>query len=387
MISKEQYILLYEKFLQGQCTPEEIALLDAYQDEINLNGENVSAKEVDENAVQHRLWQRLQNHIDVASEPTLQKTSGYLWLKIAAVLLVVISFGLLLFNYTRVNKPQNQFGSVKGGAAQIKAGGNNAYLTLADGTVISLNGAGDGELANRSGIQITKAKDGMLVYKFVNTKGTKPATNEINTITTPRGGQYQVQLADGTKVWLNAETSIKFPVTFNTKHRDVELTGEAYFEVAKNKHQPFTVHANDTKVQVLGTHFNVSAYDRDAVSTTLLEGSVRLVKQNATAMLKPGQNGTTEQNRQDINVQKADIEQDIAWKNGYIIFNDADIKTVMKQAARWYNVDVEYQGSLSDQRYNGKISKYKDITELLTNMELTGTVHFKIEGRRIIVMK
>jgi transmembrane sensor len=387
MISKEQYVLLYEKYLQGQCTPEEMALLDTYEDEITLNGQTKTTDKLDEEAIQYRIWQRLQNHLDVVPEPETQKSSAYLWLKIAAVLVVAVSFALMIVKYTQVNKRDNQFSNVKGDRPKITAGGHNAYLTLADGTVISLNNAVNGELAKRSGIQITKAKDGMLVYKFINKVGSKVAGNDINTITTPRGGQYQVQLADGTKVWLNAETSIKFPVTFNTKHRDVELTGEAYFEVAKNKHQPFTVHANDTRVQVIGTHFNVSAYDRDAVSTTLLEGSVRLVSQNATAMLKPGQNGTTEQNKQAINVQKADIEQDMAWKNGYIIFNDADIKTVMKQASRWYNVDVEYQGNLSDQRYNGKISKYKDIAELLTNMELTGTVHFKIQGRRITVMK
>lgn len=386
MISKKQYVLLYEKYLRGQCTPEEFALLDAFQDGIKLGDADLNDRALDEEAIKQRIWQRLQSNINNA--PYAPKSAGYSWLKIAAVLMITLSVGLLFFKYRQGSNTGNQIGKVKRTGSQIKAGGNNAYLTLADGKVISLNGAGNGELATHSGIQISKAKDGMLVYKFVNKSGSHANANDVNTITTPRGGQYQVQLSDGTNVWLNAESSIKFPVTFDAGHRDVELTGEAYFEVAKNKHRPFTVLANGTKVQVLGTHFNVSAYANDeAVSTTLLEGSVRLIKHNATALLKPGQNGTTSKNEQGIKVHKADIDQEMAWKNGYIVFNDTDIKTIMKQAARWYDVNIEYLGDAPDQLYNGKISKYKDISELLTNLNLTGTIHFKVDGRRVIVMK
>jgi ferric-dicitrate binding protein FerR (iron transport regulator) len=386
MISKKQYVLLYEKYLRGQCSPEEIALLDAYKDEIKLDDTPVSNGALNEEAIQLRIWQRLQSNIHNA--PFIPNSARYSWLKIAAVLIITLSVGLVLFKNRQRIGTGNQTGKLKPAGSQIKAGGNNAYLTLADGKVISLNGAGNGELATRSGIQISKTKDGMLVYRFVNKNGGRAYAHDVNTITTPRGGQYQVQLSDGTNVWLNAESSLKFPVTFDAGHRDVELTGEAYFEVAKNKHQPFTVLANGTRVQVLGTHFNVSAYaNDDAVSTTLLEGSVRLIKQNATALLKPGQNGTTLNNEKGIKVHEADIDQEMAWKNGYIIFNDTDIKSIMKQAARWYDVNIEYLGDVPDQLYNGKISKYKDISELLTNLKLTGTVHFKVDGRRVIVMK
>ena len=385
MISKSEYIFLYEKFLKGECTPHELALLDAYQDDIDLKDRVIGVPPINEDVVKQRIWQRMQAHIKTPANRNLNKLT---WLRAAAILVITLSAGLVLFKYQQVKRNGNRLSGNHKTGSEIKPGGNNAYLTMADGTVISLNAAGNGALALRSGIQISKAKDGMVVYKFVNQGKNKSATNAINTITTPRGGQYQIQLSDGTLVWLNAESSLKFPVTFSEGHRDVELAGEAYFEVTKNKHQPFTVQANGTKVQVLGTHFNVSAYANDAsVSTTLLEGSVKMVKQNTEVMLKPGQNGITEKGETGIKVQPADLEQETAWKNGFIIFNNANIKAIMKQASRWYNVDVVYEGNVSDQLYNGKISKYQDISELLTNIELTGTLHFKVDGRRVTVMK
>jgi len=385
MITKKEYIFLYEKYLNGQCTPQEKILLDEYEDDINLTDNGEHDLEIDKSAVQQKIWFKLQQHIDELEPAAVIQPPNRLWLKIAAVLIIGFSFGLW---FVKNQQPvQNNTLQANNKKNRILSGGNNAYLTMADGRVITLNDAQNGELATQSGIQITKAKDGMLVYKFVNNKKGN-GTNALNTITTPRGGQYQIVLADGTRVWLNAASSLRFPVTFASNKRNVELTGEAYFEVAKNKTKPFTVQANGTSVQVLGTHFNVSAYDTDAeVATTLLEGSVRLVKQNATAMLVPGQSGKTQNGQGTIKVEQADMEQAMAWKNGYIVFNNTNLKAIMDQASRWYNVDVVYDGNIPDQLFNGKISKYKDIDELLTNIELTGTVHFKVEGRRVTVMK
>lgn len=230
----------------------------------------------------------------------------------------------------------------------------------------------------------------MLVYHFTNSNNNTTATTtpEFNTITTPRGGQYQVVLEDGTRVWLNAASSIRFPQAFIGVTREVELTGEAYFEVAKNKAKPFIVQANGTKVQVFGTHFNINAYgDNSNVTTTLLEGSVRMSSGSSAVMLAPGQQGDAV-NGATIKVSPADIQQTMAWKNGLFIFHDLNITEVMKQVGRWYDVDVEYRDDeVKKNEFGGTISKYKNITELLDVMVLTRSIHYKIEGRRVIIMK
>lgn len=386
MISREEFLSLYKKYLAGLCTPEEIELLDNYQDELNLTNIGWEDNKVEKQKIKDRIWQRLNESRKIPANTSNTKHIKFIGLKIAAVLLVEISVCLLVFKRTP-DKVQ-RISITKSSTTNIPPGSNKAFLTMADGSRIILTNAKNGNLATQNGILISKAQDGMLVYHFGNTKNNrKTNSNGNNTITTPRGGQYQIVLSDGTKVWLNAASSLLFPVTFTGNNRNVELTGEAYFEVAKNKDKPFIVQANGTNVQVLGTHFNVSAYADDAaVTTTLLEGSVRLGKENNVAMLTPGQQGITINAQAAISVKTADIEQVMAWKNGYFLFDNTDIHTIMKQAARWYNVDVDYQGSI-DKNFGGKISKYKNIKELLKNLELTGTIQFKVEGRRVTVMQ
>jgi transmembrane sensor len=383
MISREEYLSLYEKNLSGLCTPEEIELLDNYQDSIKLNDTGWQDQEVNKKQVQARIWQRLNESRNALQRPVENKLGSFIFLKIAALLLIAISVSLIFFN-RRSDKTSLSVAQTK--HQVIHSGGNKAILTMANGSKITLTDAKNGKLFTQNGIQISKAKDGMLEYRFNSDKRSMNNTGD-NTITTPRGGQYQIVLSDGTKVWLNAASSLRFPVTFTGNLRKVELTGEAYFEVAKNKDKPFTLNANGTSVQVLGTHFNVSAYaDDPAVTTTLLEGSVRLVKAETIAMLKPGEQGTSLNSQTVFKIEKADIEQVMAWKNGYFLFDNTDIRTIMKQAARWYDVDLVYQGPVN-KFYGGKISKYKDINELLKNLELTGTIHFKVEGRRVTVIQ
>ncbi len=383
MISREEYLSLYEKNLSGLCSPEEIELLNNYQDEVTFADSGWEDHKVSKHEVQARIWQRLNESRNVAAKPEKNKRANFIVLKIAAVLLLSIAVSLIFFN-KRSNKNSSSVARAK--HQNIHSGGDKAILTMANGSTITLTDAKNGKLFTQNGIQISKAKDGMLEYRFNSDKRSISNTG-YNTITTPRGGQYQIVLSDGTKVWLNAASSLRFPVTFTGNFRKVELTGEAYFEVAKNKTKPFILKANGTDVQVLGTHFNISAYtDDNAVTTTLLEGSVRLVKAETIAMLKPGEQGTSLNNQTNIKVEKADIEQVMAWKNGYFLFDNTNIHTIMKQAARWYDVDVEYQGSVN-KYFGGKISKYKDIDELLKNLELTGTIHFKIAGRRVTVIQ
>jgi ferric-dicitrate binding protein FerR (iron transport regulator) len=195
-----------------------------------------------------------------------------------------------------------------------------------------------------------------------------------------------VILPDGSRVWLNSASSIIYPTAFTGKTRAVKLQGEAYFEVAKNKQKPFIVTANNVDVKVLGTNFNVTAYSDDAaITTTLLEGSVRLSKGSSSALLTPGLQGVALHNQNSISTQKANMEQVMAWKEGYFVFDDLSIKEVMKIVSRWYDVEVNFRGSVENKKFGGTISRYKNITELLDNMSQSGGIHYQIEGRRILL--
>ncbi|MEZ2338570.1 FecR domain-containing protein [Mucilaginibacter sp. RCC_168] len=388
MITKEEFLALYEKYMSGQCTADEKKLLGTYRDEMTLAEEGWDDDLVKEEDVRTRIWQRLNDNRKIVQLPS-RKVTKYRWLQVAAVFVAVLLAGLFFMQ----RKKNQETGSVKltnKVQPPILPGGNKAYLTLANGSRIVLDDAQNGKLATRPGVTVSKTGNGMLVYHFTNSNNnTATATTpEFNTITTPRGGQYQVVLEDGTRVWLNAASSIKFPQAFTGATREVELSGEAYFEVAKNKAKPFIVQANGTKVQVFGTHFNINAYgDNNKVTTTLLEGSVRMSSGSSAVMLAPGQQGDAV-NGATIKVSPADIQQIMAWKNGLFIFHDLNITEVMKQVSRWYDVDVEYRDDeVKNNEFGGTVSKYKSINELLDVMVLTRSIHYKIEGRRVIIMK
>ena len=253
--------------------------------------------------------------------------------------------------------------------------------------MISLNDAANGTITRQGNITVKKKNDGMLEYVVSQIATGNMQKPSFNTITTPRGGEYQLVLPDGTKVWLNAASSLKFPSAFTGKSRDVELTGEAYFEVAKNKERPFRVKFNNSEIEVLGTHFDVKAYkDDEEARATLLEGSIKITKNNEQRILLPGQQAT-ESDKKGLKISAANIEEAVAWKNGFFIFHDLDIQSIMRTAARWYDIDVNYQGNLTNKQFGGRISKYKNISGLLKNLELTGTIHFTIEGRRVTVIE
>ncbi|NOW99029.1 FecR family protein [Mucilaginibacter sp. SG564] len=386
MITKDEFLALYEKYMSGQCTADEKKLLDTYRDEMTLADEGWDDDQVREEDVRTRIWQRLNDNRKVVQLPR-RKVARYRWLQVAAVFVAVLFAGIFFIQ----RKKNHETGTVKltnKVQPPILPGGNKAYLTLANGSRIVLDDAKNGKLATRPGVTVSKTGNGMLVYHFTNTNNNTAATPEFNTITTPRGGQYQVVLEDGTRVWLNAASSIKFPQAFTGATREVELSGEAYFEVAKNKAKPFIVQANSTKVQVFGTHFNINAYgDNNNVTTTLLEGSVQMSSGASAVMLAPGQQGNAV-NGAAIKVSPADIQQTMAWKNGLFIFHDLNITEVMKQVGRWYDVDVEYRDEeVKKNEFGGTISKYKSINELLDVMVLTRSIHYKIEGRRVIIMK
>ncbi|MEH3112901.1 FecR family protein [Pedobacter terrae] len=274
----------------------------------------------------------------------------------------------------------------------LPAGTDKATLTLSDGKVIDLNKDAVGKIATEAGMEITKAADETLVYKALNTG----KSVGFNTITTPIGGQYAVILPDGSKVWLNAGSSLKYPTAFALSGRNVILTGEGYFEVAHVEgpkgRVPFsvTVVKNQTpseKVEVLGTHFNINAYaDEPFINTTLLKGSVKVaLNANKTALLKPGQ--LARLSNENIQVQQADTEMAVAWKNGEFVFRE-DLRTAMRKVARWYDVEVVYEETAPENlMLGGWMSRGTNISEVLNHIQLTGKVHFKLEGRRVIVSK
>jgi transmembrane sensor len=274
-------------------------------------------------------------------------------------------------------------------------GGNRAILKLSDGTEIILDSAGDGTLVQQGQAKVIKLGDGQLSYQSSDKTTAEPM---YNTISTPRGGQYQLILADGSNVWLNASSSLRYPASFSGKERKVELTGEGYFEITKNATMPFHVQVNNIDVEVLGTHFNINSYtDEPAIRTTLLEGRVKVVNRQSaigkgqSVILKPGEQAiavsnsrfTIDDSRFIID-RSPDIEQVMAWKNGLFQFKAADIKTVLRQAERWYDVQFEFKENIPE-RFSGQISRSANADQLLKILELTGKVKFVYQGKTIIV--
>lgn len=301
------------------------------------------------------------------------------WLSAAAVIIVFIG-GYLFIRYN--NQSQTIVQATKQSVpAPIVPGGNKAILTLADGSHIELDSTRHGALGKQGNAYVVNLQSSVLTYDA----GTDHTAKAIyNTLETPKGGQYKLVLADGTKVWLNASSSIRFPVAFNGDTRDVAITGEAYFEVAKDKTKPFTVTAKDAAVKVLGTHFNIMAYDDEkSMITTLVEGSVSVSKGPLQSMLKPGRQIKVK----DEGVLRsgiADMEEVLAWKNGWFQFNSWDIQRIMRQIARWYDVEVVYEGKIPTGHYTGAVSRSNDINEALHVMQADG-VGFRIEGHKITV--
>jgi len=279
------------------------------------------------------------------------------------------------------------------GTNDISPGGDKAILTLDGGQKIVLDSARNGKLARQGNISILIPDSGHLAYKPAAGENAASASGNpkiaFNTLTTPRGGQYRVTLSDGTQVWLNAASSLRYPTVFTGKERVVEITGEAYFEVSSNERMPFMVRANGTEVRVLGTQFDVMAYENEAEQNiTLIGGGVRISRGNSARVLKPGQQARlspSEDISDDIRVvEGADVDEALAWKNNLFSFNDASIETVMRQLARWYDVDIKYTGVVS-QHFNGNIPRTVSLSKVFVMLELTGKVHFRIEGRQVIV--
>lgn len=389
-MDKEHFLLILERYLDDKATEEEVNFLYVYYSLFMADADVIELLKGNE---KEKLKLNIKAGIDGYIDGHINRADPVrklrLWPLIAAAASIVLVIGATLFVFKQ--RIAGNLITTKLAKNEVVPGGNKAILIMPNGKTISLTDAANGLVVQRAGVSIRKSKGGQLTY-VVNHSSTgerQAAIADWNTIKTPRGGQYEVMLADGTHVWLNAASSLRFPQTFNGPQRLVELSGEAYFEVAKDKSHPFIVQANGTKVQVFGTHFNVNAYpDNSMVTTTLLEGSVQMSHNGQATMLIPGEQGISPISGGAVVVSRADLQQAIAWKNGYFLFHDLGLVEVMKQVSRWYDVDIEFQDEeVKNKEFGGVISRYKSITQLLDNMQLTGSAHYKIEGRRVIIMK
>jgi len=312
---------------------------------------------------------------------------SFSYYRVAAAASIIL--GLTIGAYSLLHKkPAPQIAQNQ--THEILPGGNKAILTLANGNQISLTDAKNGKLAVQGNTAISKTSAGQVVYQAA-PSGTGNPQSEIayNTVSTPRGGQYHLTLADGTNVWLNAASSIKYPIAFTGNDRQVEITGEAYFEVVHNAAQPFKVAVNGQTVEDIGTHFNINAYsDEPAIKTTLLEGAVKVstAKQNGVTLV-PGQQAQVIAGKfpSKINVVVVDADETVAWKNGLTSFDNADIYELMRQVGRWYDVKVLYEGDIPQKHFTGAVSRSAKLSDLLKILELSD-IHFKVEGKTITVM-
>lgn len=334
----------------------------------------------------NEVWSKIAGSIQVTGKVVPMNAGRRLRLvAAAAVVLIMISVASYYF-FNSVKERQVAERPVKGLKNDIAAGGNRAILTLSDGSQIVLDSAGAGTITQQGNTKIIKLGNGQLSYNRESSVSNGQPEVLYNTISTPRGGQYQIELPDGSQVWLNAESSLHFPTAFNGKERSVELAGEAYFEVAKNASMPFTVKTKAELVQVLGTHFNVMAYEEEnSQKTTLLEGSVKVIRDQAMTLLKPGEQAKTDKGDANIRVFKADVDHEVAWKNGLFDFDNDNIRDIMNQLARWYDVQVVYAGPAPKNHYTGSIRREVNASQVLHMLELAGGIQFSIEGKRIVV--
>lgn len=326
-----------------------------------------------------QVLQRLKDQIEFTPPLRRSKLTRFIPYAVAASILIVIVTTVVFYQKLPVRTGENISEQI---VTDLAPGGNRAILTLSDGSTVRLDSVKNGSLARQGNTNIVKQENGQLNYQEINS-GIQPVSGAFNSLSTPKGGKYELILPDGTMVWLNAASLLRYPTSFSGNERSVELTGEGYFEVATSASRPFIVSTNGITVQVLGTHFNVTAYPDDTtINITLAEGSVKV---NESVVLKPGQQAQV--NRQGV-IKKvvADLETTLAWKEGLFVFKNTPIDDVMRQVSRWYDASISYQTKPSE-HFNVIISRDEPVSKLLHLLEQTQSVHFKIENKKITVMK
>lgn len=377
---------LIDKVREGTANEEEALALEDFYEQFERKPGYIDHLDTPQKiAYKELLYDRIQSGIQYTQQSKkIQKPKEkILHFTIAASILFVLGIGAYIYMTTPAAVQQPEI--VASTPLEMEMDKNKPILTLASGKKISLDDAAVGVLSSDGNVIVRKMDDGSIAY---DSKHSKPDHLEYNLIEIPRGQTYRLILPDGTNVWLNALSSLRYSSAFSGEERSVELTGEAYFEVAHDQQRPFVVKTADQTIEVLGTHFNVSNYSDDkSTKTTLIEGRVRVLHQDHAVVLKPGQQASTTSGNTAINVAVVDPENVLAWRKGVILFENAGIKYIMRQLARKYNMEVEYVGEITDQKFGGAFQESVSLKELLNYLESYGDVRFVIQGRRVIVMK
>ncbi|MBC9929196.1 FecR family protein [Chitinophaga qingshengii] len=361
---------IVERIAANTATDEDLAVYSAWCDARQAGQPDIG----DVSAREARILKNIHR------QTGMSRQNLFPWrLAAAAALTGILAGGFFL--YQQNYRPQIPVAMQAKPANDATAGKNSATLTLANGKKILLSDTQAGKLADQDGAEVTKTADGSLAYHG----GNDAVTVQYNTLSTARGEQYQITLSDGTKVWLNAATTLTFPASFAQRgERSVEVNGEAYFEVAGDPARPFKVRTNNQQIQVLGTSFNVNNYaDEPLAKTTLLQGAVKI---NDAQVLKPGQQAISGKNSP-LKVVTVNTDGIIAWKNGYFEFNDENIYQVMRKIARWYDMEVVYEGDIPTNEMEGTISRFENVSKVLSTIEKAGLLKFHIANKKIYVSK
>lgn len=374
---------MLERYKNGTATPAEKDFIEKYFERFEsepdvLDGFSKAEREGLQQEIQEKLHASMKQSTGakVKALPRFRK-----WQVAASVILFLSLIGITYMTTNRKNK-QLDTGLVKEQPVKndIIPGGSRAVLTLGDNSQIILDDVKNGMIAEQGRTSILKTGDGQIAY---NAEDGTDETVAYNTLTTPVAGQYKLALPDGSIVWLNASSSLHFPARFSARERRVRLTGEGYFEVKHNEAWPFIVEVEGMEVHDLGTEFNINAYpDETGIQTTLVNGLASVKNAGETVVLQPGKAAIV--NAENTSVKNVDIAITTAWKNGMFLFKDTDIKTIMRQVARWYDAEINYKGNVPD-LFNGEIPRSVNVSELLKLLELTNRVHFVIEGKKITV--
>jgi transmembrane sensor len=384
MMNQEVVEELLQKYLEGRCDAKERAIVESWYNARGERNEVFNSSE-DLNLVQELIWK------DIVKESYIPKRNLFTVNRIVAAASLILIMGLAFWFYT-FREAHNNKNLISSYANDIAPGRNRAVLTLDDGSIINLSDAQSGVVVDENGLTYNDGTEVVNSMKGLSKSAAKMKWLKANT---PRGGQYQVILPDGSSVWLNAASELKFPSTFTgAANRQVELSGEAYFEIAKDKAHPFVVVSKGQEVTVLGTHFNIDGYvDEDNTKTTVLEGSVSVAGLNNAhhqnvpkVVLKPNQQAVLS-GYKNLTVKEVDAANAASWKNGKFTFNSELLGSIMKQAERWYDVEVIFQDDVKNLRLTGSISRFESISGLLKILEATKEVDFLIEGNRVIVKK
>ena len=380
-MTEDEFLIQYRKFLQGECSADEIAELHEYRDDMELEDGDWNLEMGGKAGARKEIRARLHESMEADTDIKRRKTSWYKWK--AAAILCGIAIGVYYFQIYRHLQVNN--------AGQLAVHHTNGkkekkiYLTLANGKIISLTDANKGRVSVTSGVEANKQDDDELAYKPANSVASTVAP-EINSISTPAGQQFTVTLADGSRVRLNAASSIRFPVYFNSRKREVYLTGEAFFEVAANPASPFIVHVNGVEVQALGTTFNIKAYPEENVAkATLVSGAVNVKLRADVKSLATGQQFLYDRSNNRSWVRGVNTGTVTAWKDGYFAFEKESIADIMMEIGRWYNMDVVFSKGDTHKTFNGKILRYDHIQDVFKRLELTGAMNFRIENKKIVV--